>query len=36
MAFAEQNTASPIIKDDLLSGEVFGKRIADFTINQLR
>lgn len=36
MAFAEQNPASPITKDDLLSGEVFGKRIADFTINQLR
>ena len=36
MAFAEQNTASSITKDDLLSGEVFGKRIADFTINQLR
>ena len=36
MAMSEQNPESPITKDDLLSGEVFGKRIADFTINQLR
>ncbi|MFH6991166.1 flavodoxin family protein [Flavobacterium sp. FlaQc-48] len=36
MAFAEQNPVLPITKDDLLSGEVFGRRIADFTINHLR